>query len=109
MISRSNLGWMFFCLALTPALATGVQAQNVRADLGVIGERSGVNLNVDLTYNNKRLFGLARIFTGEETEESRREPGLSNSTFLAEAAGGIIFRKNTNVVGPLAGIDTDKR
>jgi hypothetical protein len=85
-----------------------VSAQDVRVDLGVTAERSGASLNVDLHYNTRRFFGVARIFIDEQ--QTNHEPrNVDDNSFVAEGGVGVLLRKGQTMIGPLAGVDTRGR
>jgi hypothetical protein len=89
-------------------VCTAAQAQRTRSEVAFTAEQHGVSLNVDLSYNRPSFFGVARIFIDEEDRVARARP-LVDSPFIAEGGVGILIRTGSTVIGPLAGLDTERR
>lgn len=95
------------------ALASTAQAQQVRADVGLTSERQGVSINIEARYYNSKykVFALGRLFIDEPNSHALKDqqsPGNSNPLAL-EAVVGRFFRGGSLLVGPLAGIDSNRR
>lgn len=90
------------------ALGTAAQAQQTRSEVAFTAEQHGVFLNVDLSYNRSNFFAVARVFIDEEDRRPQvRQHGENPLT--AEGGLGVLIRTGSTVIGPLAGVDTERR
>src|SRR6185503_17815251 len=92
------------------ALASIAEGQQVRGEVSLTTERQGVSLNSDVRFYQARyqFFALARIFINE-VDASRKQPTESSGSLGIEAAAGRYFRIGATALGPLGGIDSNKR
>jgi len=92
------------------ALASIAEGQQVRGEVSLATERQGVSLNSDVRFYQSRyqIFALARIFINEP-DTSNKQPIEGTDSLGIEAAAGRFFRTGTTVLGPLAGLDSNKR
>ena len=92
------------------ALAAKAEGQQVRGEVSLTTERHGVSLNSDVRLYQSRyqFFALARIFINEP-DTSRKQQIESTGSLGIEAAAGRYFRRGATALGPLAGIDSNKR
>lgn len=97
--------------AILFALVSTAQAQQVRADVGITTERHGISINVDGRYynSNYKMFVLGRLFIDEPNSDARKEPVRNDNPLTVEIAVGRFFRTGSFLLGPLAGIDSNKR
>jgi hypothetical protein len=106
---RIGIGiWLTAVVVL--AVAAKSEAQQVRGEVSLTTERQGVSLNSDVRFYQSRhqFFALARIFINEP-DASEKQPTESTGSLGIEAAAGRYFRRGATAVGPLAGIDSNKR
>ena len=106
---RCRIG-IWLTLVLVFVLATQAEAQQVRGEVSLATERQGVSLNSDVRFYQSRyqFFALARIFINEP-DLSRKQPVDSADSLGIEAAAGRYFLRGSTVLGPLAGLDSNKR
>ena len=106
---RCRIG-IWLTLASMFVLAAQADAQQVRGEVSVTTERQGVSLNSDVRFYQSRyqFFALARIFINEP-DLSRKQPVDSADSLGIEAAAGRYFLRGSTVLGPLAGLDSNKR
>ena len=106
---RMRIG-IWLTLAFMFVLAAQADAQQVRGEVSVTTERQGVSLNSDVRFYQSRyqFFALARIFINEP-DLSRKQPVESADSLGIEAAAGRYFLRGSTVLGPLAGLDSNRR
>ena len=108
------MGKCIFAWATSAVLfASGsiARAQQLRADIGVTTERQGVSLNVDgrYYYAKYKLFALGRLFINEPDSDALKQPVGNHDELAVEAVAGRFFRGGSFLIGPLAGVDSNKR
>ena len=95
------------------ASVSSAQAQQVRADVGLTSERQGVSINIDARYYNSKykMFALGRLFIDEPNSDALKQlsPARNDNPLALEAVVGRYFRGGSFLVGPLGGIDSNKR
>jgi len=98
-------------LAVLFASASIAQAQQVRAEVGITTERQGISLNVDGRYYHSKykLFALGRLFISEPDNDALKQPISNDNALSFEAVAGRFFRTGSFMIGPLAGMDSNKR
>ena len=105
---RRNLIWLTTLILL--ALASHAEGPQVRGEVNLATERQGLSLNSDVRFYQAKyqFFAVGRIFINEP-DLSRKQPINNTDSLGIEAAAGRYFRSGTTVLGPLAGIDSNKR
>ena len=108
------MGWRMGVLLTSVfivSLATNAEGQQVRGEVSLTTERQGVSINSDARFYQAKyqLFALARIFINEPDGSLKQPMETSTGSLTIEAAVGRFFMKGSSAVGPLAGVDSDKR
>lgn len=95
---------------VTLALAANAEGQQVRGEVSLTTQRQGVSINSDARYYQYKyqLFALARIFINEP-DSSMKQPMKSSGSLAIEAAAGRFFLKGASALGPLVGLDSNRR